>query len=102
MPSASAQVTDINGATVGYTGGFVCTVSTLAGGASGNADAIGTLATFHAPHGLALSSNTTFALIADSSNHRIRKITTVTGQVTTVAGSSAGSLDGTGTTARFN
>jgi len=83
------------------------TVTSLAG--SGQAqnvlslnfrDGIGAEARFCNPKGVALDSSGN-VYVADTSNHRIRKITP-TGSVTTIAGNgSAGTLDGTDTEARF-
>ena len=76
------------------------TVTTLAGdSASGNTDGKGTAARFYQPHGVAVDANGA-VYVADAYNHRIRKIGT-DGTVTTVAGSSAGFIDGAGTTAKF-
>ncbi len=74
-------------------------VTTLAGGVSGNADATGTDARFNNPEGIAVDSGGT-VYVADTSNYAIRKIT-AGGVVTTLAGGSYGSADGTGTAARF-
>jgi mucin-19 len=79
----------------------IVTVSTLAGsGASGNADNIGTNAMLSNPRGLAVDSLGNI-LIADVSNHRIRKITPL-GVVSTLAGSGPGFVDATGTNSKFN
>jgi len=82
------------------TGGVV---STLAGavGSPGSADGTGLLAAFSNPQGGAvdLSGN---VYVADTGNHTIRMISA--GVVSTLAGSAGlrGSLDGTGTAARFS
>ncbi|GAB5522944.1 MAG: hypothetical protein Roseis2KO_08160 [Roseivirga sp.] len=76
-------------------------VSTFAGSAgfSGNTDNYGTSATFTSPKGLAFDGSGNL-FVADGFN--IRKIAT-DGLVTTVAGNgSAGSAEGTGTSASFN
>ena len=79
-------------------------VTTLAGapGLSGSANGIGAAARFNNP--VALVVGTGGALyVADSSNHAIRKVSSV-GAVTTVAGLPGvfGSVDATGSAARFN
>ena len=81
------------------TGGVV---STLAGtGFAGSVNATGTTASFDCPAGVAVGANGT-VYVADSKNHKIRKITSA-GVVTTLAGSGvAGRADGTGVAATFN
>ena len=77
-------------------------VSTLAGsGTAAFLDATGAAASFNGPSGLALDGNGN-VYVADTLNHRIRKITTA-GVVTTFAGSGqADHFDGTGAVADFN
>ena len=77
-------------------------VSTLAGsGSIGSANGTGTAATFHYPFGITLGPSGNI-YVADWYNHEIRKITQ-TGVVTTLAGSTtAGFVDGTGSSASFN
>jgi len=80
------------------------TVSTFAGlsGFSGLTDATGTAARFSQPQGMTTDGN--FLYVADYVNNVIRKIDPATGAVSVFAGSSSGtsgSLDGTGTAARF-
>ena len=77
-------------------------VMTLAGsGVYGDADGTGTAASFSYPRGVAVDSIWN-VYIADSSNHKIRKITPA-GVVTTLAGSGVlGSANGAGTAASFN
>jgi sugar lactone lactonase YvrE len=76
-------------------------VTTLAGsGDFGSIDDTGTLASFNAPNDVAVDASGN-VYVADTYNHKIRKITPV-GVVTTLAGSgTTGSIDATGTSASF-
>ncbi|MBM3274233.1 MAG: hypothetical protein FJZ00_03710 [Candidatus Sericytochromatia bacterium] len=75
-------------------------VSTLAGGDPGFKDGIRTAAQFNFPRGVAVDSAGR-VYVADAGNHAIRVIET-TGEVKTVAGGTAGFLDGTLAQARFD
>ena len=75
-------------------------VTTFAGSTLGSADGIGTAASFNNPEHLTIDDLGNL-YIADRFNHKIRKITPG-GVVTTVAGSTQGSQNGTEITAQFN
>ena len=80
-------------------------VTTLAGSVRtlGFADGMGSDATFFLPHGL-VYDGTGNLYVADYGNGIIRQIVVATRAVTTLAGAAltAGAVDGTGATARFN
>ncbi|KAK3271049.1 hypothetical protein CYMTET_20581, partial [Cymbomonas tetramitiformis] len=58
------------------------TVKTLAGSISGREDGTGTYALFNEPRGMAISSGNTFMFVADTMNHKIRKVTFPTSSYT--------------------
>ncbi|MEB0302108.1 hypothetical protein, partial [Mucilaginibacter sp. 5C4] len=98
------QIRKIVTTTNATTGVVTVTASTLAGtlaSGSSNATAIGTIASFNNPSGVAVDA-TGNVYVADFGNNQIRKIAS-TGAVTTLAGATAsGKVDATGTTARFS
>jgi len=78
-------------------------VTTLAGsGFVGSDDGTGPTASFYYPYGI--TTDGTYLYVADTGNHKIRKVEIATGVVTTLAGHGpwGGDNDGTGTTASFN
>ena len=78
-------------------------VRTLAGGEDGFAEGKGAKAKFDKPSAIAISDNEQSLYIADTGNHRIRKINIATGEVTTLAGSgTSGGTGGTLAAAQFN
>jgi hypothetical protein len=95
--------TDSTVDTVRRVSGFLKTVSTLAGtfGQVGSADGTGADARFSFPQGVAADAS--FAYVADSNNHLIRRIAISTGLTDTIAGAAgqSGTADGPGGDARF-
>lgn len=76
-------------------------VTTFAGsGVAGSANGTGTAAQFNNPTGITIDGSGNL-FVTDYNNHLIRKITS-TKVVTTLAGSSAGFTNATGTSAQFN
>ncbi len=81
--------------------GGVVEVETLAGtGSSGSTNGAGNVARFNEPKGIAVDVSGN-VYVADSSNHRIREITSG-GVVSTLAGSGGGFMNGAGNIAKFN
>ena len=82
-------------------------VTTIAGSTTcGSADGTGPSASFNGPQGIAYDSVNGDLYVTDTSNCNVRQVTTA-GAVVTIAGGlsgrhSCGSLDATGTSARFN
>lgn len=76
-------------------------VTTFAGsGTQGDADGIGTAATFNGPQGITLDGNGNL-YVAEGTGKMIKKITSA-GAVTTLAGGGPSGADGTGTAAGFS
>jgi hypothetical protein len=91
-------VTIATGAVSTLAGGLNSTVS----GAGSYADGTGSGAAFYNPTGVGVDANNN-VYVADTGNHRIRKVTYPDGVVTTIAGSgAAGFLNATGTSAIFS
>ena len=66
-------------------------------------DATGSSALFYSPRYVTIDPTGVYALVADTSNNRIRSILIASGSVTTLAGSSSsGNADGIGTFSSFN
>lgn len=57
---------------------------------------------FEKPTGIVMDPSEQYLYVADSGNHRIRKVTIATGQTSLIAGSTAGYTNGQGSSARFN
>jgi hypothetical protein len=79
-------------------------VTTLAGASYGFSNGVGTVALFADPSGICYSSDSLYALVADTSNQLIRRIEISTKIVTTLAGGggSGDFADGVGTNALFS
>jgi hypothetical protein len=78
-------------------------VGTLAGtaGVAGSTDAVGTAARFNGPQ--EVTTDGSWLYVSDTGNDTVRTVTIGSGQVATLAGSAGnpGSVDGTGSVARF-
>ena len=75
-------------------------VCPIVGGAQGSKDGAGNSAQFEFPYGITIDAAGNL-YVADTWNHRIRKVTSV-GEVSTIAGSGQGFSNGQGTTAQFD
>jgi len=95
-------VTEANGNRIRQIVISTAVVTTIAGnGTSGATDGVGTNATFGFPIGIAPDPFGNL-YVSDPTAHRVRKINISSGVVTTFAGSSLGTANGTGTNAQFN
>jgi len=73
-------------------------------GTTGSSNGVGTIASFNRPYGVGISSDGSYALVADQRNHQIRKVIMSTSVVSLMAGSAVrtlGSSNGVGTIASF-
>jgi len=99
-PAGNVYVADTRNHTIRQisSAGEVTTIAGLAG-MPGTNDGVANTARFNSPSGLAVDAGGNL-YVADSGNYRIRQITQA-GVVSTIAGSAAGTNDGTGTDAKF-
>ncbi len=74
-------------------------VSTLAGSTQGDLVGVGTNAKFNSPLGITIGSDNNL-YVTDFGNHKIKKVTPQ-GEVTVLAGSTGGYVDGQGSTTKF-
>lgn len=91
---ANLYVTDTDNHTIRKIVIATGAVSTLAGtaGSAGFADNTGAAARFTWPFGIATDGTNLY--VADTGNHKIRKVVITTGAVSTIAGTGTGSTDG--------
>ncbi|HAT80628.1 MAG TPA: hypothetical protein DCS17_04285 [Flavobacterium sp.] len=75
-------------------------VTTVSGGTLGFLDGHQTVAQFNQPYGIAVDTRNDDIYVADTFNHKIRKVSAFT--VSTFAGSTQGYTDGTGSAAQFD
>ncbi len=104
-PDGSLYFTDPNNHAIRrlVPSGSQFTVQTIAGnGVPGFVDGEASAARFNTPTGLAISADGNFLFVADTLNHRVRKIDLQTRRVSTFAGDgSSGGTDGPGFLASF-
>ncbi len=74
----------------------------VTGSGNGYAEGSATSAKFDNPRGIAISPDNSTLYVVDTSNARIRKVSTSDGSTSFLAGSSAGYTNGTGAAAKFN
>lgn len=85
------------------TSGAVTTVAGSAGNAGSADNTTATLVRFNSPRGIATDLAGSALFVADTGNHKIRKVVASTGATTTYAGSGAAGADnGVGTAASFS
>ena len=85
------------------TSGAVTTVAGSAGNAGSTDNTTATLVRFNSPRGIATDLAGSALYVADTGNHKIRKVVASTGATTTYAGSgAAGAGNGVGTAASFS
>jgi DNA-binding beta-propeller fold protein YncE len=77
-------------------------VTTFAGSGAGYSDGVGTMAKFQVPRSIAFSPDGAYALVTEHGNIRVRRLDMTSKNVTTVAGSTQGFADGTGSNAKFD
>ncbi len=85
---------------ISQNGNSVITIAGSINSLAGTDDGIGTSAKFYRPAGIVVDQSGNI-FVADTGNHRIRKITP-SGTVSTFAGSSQGYINGQGTVAKFD
>ncbi|NBV85544.1 MAG: hypothetical protein EBS01_04615, partial [Verrucomicrobia bacterium] len=104
-PSGNLYVADGGNHTIcKITSAGVVTILAGSPGISGSSDATGTAARFNNPVGVAVDPSGTNLYVSEWGNQTIRKVVLSSGAVSTLAGGVglAGTVDATGTAARFN
>ncbi len=99
-PSNALFVTTVCGGVFRYTGSMTVSYSGAAAQTCGLMEGSATVAQYSNPRDIMFDSNG-ILYVADSGNFRIRKVLT-DGSVTTLAGSTKGHTDGTGSSAQFD
>ncbi|CUG91795.1 Hypothetical protein, putative, partial [Bodo saltans] len=82
-------------------GGKILLAGSGSATAYGSNDGVGAAAQFHYPYGIACDTVKNIAYITDYVNCRLRRLVLATNNVTTLAGSIRGHIDGIGTAAQF-